>query len=348
MRQAPEQIPDEYLFSVCEKFLGDEAASATEIAQWLSREGFSFISREKIYPLIREGIAMGYVKLCPPEEVALGRRLATLYPQAAADIQVVNVRGQATADLIALVAAEKALTLIRELGKKKSPVHIGLGAGKTSERVCRALAKLLRFQTDEELPEIVFHALSAGFDPNNPVTTPVSFFSFFTALGKPRFRYIGLFSAAAVQCENYESVKQLPGVREAFAEASCVDIVLTSIASSDDPDGQFNKLLALGPATGLEELNEAGWVGDVQWRPYNLTEPIITSRGIRSVTLFELEDLVELSKLPGKHVILISGPCWQPGKNKSSALRPLLESPSLRVFNHLILDISTANDLLVA
>ena len=50
-----------------------------------------------------------------------------------------------------------------------------------------------------------------------------------------------------------------------------------------------------------------------------------------------------------KYVILVVGPCGQPDcdkKFKTDALQPLLEVPGLRVFTLLVIDISTAENLL--
>ena len=342
MRPRITTIPEEYVFFTCERFIRNEKVS--EIADWLENEGFS-VSREQIYPLIRRGISLGFIKLCPPTEMKLSRELSSVYPRAAADIQVLNVTGPQTMEHLALAGAEKILMLVKELGKRKAAVHIGIGGGRTAERVSSYLALLLRSETRKEVPKIVLHALSSGFSPKNPITAPVAFFSFFRSLQDLEINYVGLFSEAMVPIEQYEEVKERPGVREAFAERKKIDIVVTSLAASDDPDGQFNELLRLGPSDAIKDLRKRGWIGDVQWRPYSEEGPIVTPTGIRSVTLFELDDLVRLAQSPRKHVILVGSPSLR-GKSKGKAIRPLLEQPNLRVFNHLILDVPTATDLL--
>jgi len=141
-------------------------------------------------------------------------------------------------------------------------------------------------------------------------------------------------------------VKNSPGVREAFEEGSKIDIVITSLASRTDEHGLFNEFLRMGPAKGVRALVDAGWVGDVQWRPYSNEGPLTLDTGTRPVTLFELEDLVDMAMTPNKHVILIAGPCAVCGNNRSAALTPLMQQRNLRVFNHLITDSATAEALL--
>jgi hypothetical protein len=87
-------------------------------------------------------------------------------------------------------------------------------------------------------------------------------------------------------------------------------------------------------------------VGDVSYRPYSNTAPIITSEGIRAVSLFELEDLVELARKPNKHVVLVAAPCGICNEPKGAAIRPLLKEENLRLWNHLFIDLTTAQNLL--
>ena len=71
----------------------------------------------------------------------------------------------------------------------------------------------------------------------------------------------------------------------------------------------------------------------------------ITTGKNLAMTLFELDQLKKMVE-SGKHVVLVAGPCLQCGRSKSEALRPLVKQPSLHVFNHLVTDIGTANELL--
>ena len=89
---------------------------------------------------------------------------------------------------------------------------------------------------------------------------------------------------------------------------------------------------------------EEGRIGDVMYRPFNARGPITRSTGIRAVTLFELDELVEFAAQRDKAVVLVAGPCGNAkcGRSRSDALLPLLEEPSLDVWSHLVTDDVTA------
>ena len=64
------------------------------------------------------------------------------------------------------------------------------------------------------------------------------------------------------------------------------------------------------------------------------------------MTVFELEDLVRWASDPAKEVILMSRQCGLCRRIHTRALRPLLTEPSLKVFSRLVVDCSTAMELL--
>ena len=68
---------------------------------------------------------------------------------------------------------------------------------------------------------------------------------------------------------------------------------------------------------------------------------------MKAVSLFTLAQLAERARTPGKHVVLVAGPCAYCGERKGPALRPLLSSPELRVWSEVIMDIQTAEQLLI-
>ena len=63
------------------------------------------------------------------------------------------------------------------------------------------------------------------------------------------------------------------------------------------------------------------------------------------MTLFELDDFVRMADSRNKHVVLIARQCGLCGTTRAAALRPLLTSPRLRVWSHLVMDEATARDL---
>jgi DNA-binding transcriptional regulator LsrR (DeoR family) len=339
-------LRDELVFAVCERFFKGEipetiaARLNEELA--LAQRGVK-LTRERIYPLIREGVQLGYVVLCPPIHRSLSQRLADRYGVDSRRIRVVSVRGKPAAEHLAAAGAEVLLGLIREVGARKKPVHLGLGSGWTSMLVARRLVQLMRQGYDG--PGLVLHALSSGFDANDPLRSPVAFFGPFQEL-PIEVSYVGLFASAAVPVEDYEGVKKQPGVRESFERAREIDIVVTSLASARDEHGALNRFMHFGKGLGAAELRRQGWVGDFQYLPLSRKGPIRLTHGIRAVTLFELPDFVRMVLSKEKYVVLVAGPCGECGRTKEDALRPMLEVSNLKIWSHLVTDAQTADRLL--
>jgi DNA-binding transcriptional regulator LsrR (DeoR family) len=149
-----------------------------------------------------------------------------------------------------------------------------------------------------------------------------------------------------VPWDSYSRTKGLPGVKDSFEAAKQIDILVTSLGYTGDEHSLLKGFMGMASERGRAALDSAGWVGDVLWRPYSRSGPITADTGIRAVTLFELEDLVAMGHAPGKHVILLAGPCAGCNICKAPALRPLLCESRLRVANHVVLDIRTAEELL--
>ena len=87
----------------------------------------------------------------------------------------------------------------------------------------------------------------------------------------------------------------------------------------------------------------------MQYRPFTADGPVHEAPDdLRAVTVFELEDLVERAKDRSKEVILMArqcGLCKRPPA-RARALRALVNNPSLRVFSRLVLEETTATELL--
>lgn len=335
---------DTLLIAVCDRFL--EGKTVMDIVNWLNGEpGGENITRENVYPLLREARDRGYFSVLPPPEGYLQRRICDRFHVDKERIHVLRIRGDAARDYVADAAAKQIVELIHEIGRTKERVRIGLGGGGTIMMVARALASRLRFEGS--LPKLGLHALSSGFDVNNPWTAPVSFLGYFDRAA-PDIEYVGLFAPAVVEMNDYERVMTLPGVEESVRKARQIDIVVTSLASASDKHGQLNRFMNLGEGSNgnVDELKNCGWVGDVSYRPYAKTGPITEAGGIRAVSLFELKDLVDLARKPNKHVLLVAAPCGICNEPKAEALRPLLEESNLKLWTHLLTDLTTAQNLL--
>jgi len=121
--------------------------------------------------------------------------------------------------------------------------------------------------------------------------------------------------------------------------------VITSMAGVTDELGLLNRFMK-HDKKGMEELKKAGWKGDVQYRPFSEKGPIMVNSGIRALTIFEIADIVDLASRPDKRVILVCGPSGQSQESKAYALKCLLEQPSLRVWTHVVTDVTTARQVL--
>ncbi|MBW2270509.1 MAG: hypothetical protein JRH16_18240 [Deltaproteobacteria bacterium] len=340
---ATTNISNEKLMDICVKFM--ECGNAAEVrkyvnALWASQGSDFSITREQFYPNFALAWQRGLVTLTPEQHYFLGQEIAKAYEFEASDIKVIECRRDLSA-----VAEATARIVVKQIGivsKMKGPgkrVHLGFGAGRTSALVAQHLANALRVA--EDIPPLTLHAISSGFDVEEPDKSPASYFSFFRSVGKD-IKFIGLFAPASLKASDYENVKTWPGVKEAFQHRDDIDIVITSFASAKDKHGDLNRFhdVVRGSAA-----NSKTRVGDVQYRPYNGKGPVHNPKGMRAVTLFELEDLVELVRHNDKKVILVAGPCGFCGEVRTDALRPLMTNPKLKVWSQLVLDLDTAEQL---
>ncbi len=165
-------------------------------------------------------------------------------------------------------------------------------------------------------------------------------------------KFVALFSATVVPSGQYEQVIRNPGVHESFQRAEEIDIVVTSFAEAGHRHGLLNQylrhLIEMGElrAEDLDRMKAAGWIGDVQFRPYAPTGPILEECPVKAVTLFELSDMVARVQIEEKYVVLLAGPCGECAESKTQALLPLLTEPKLRLWTHLVTDVQTASELL--
>jgi hypothetical protein len=370
-------IPDDVVFAVCDRFMLGEKVSA--IAKWVEREKGLVLNREEIYPLVVEGRERDLIRLIPPTESTAEVRIRDLLARVQGRatlprVTVPSTGGGAGAEHVAAAAADVVMATIHEIWRRKrkdlgrekestrylprklwkssraeenedwqTAVHLGLGAGLTTQRVAMFLAGTLKRSGDER-PNIYIHALTSGHSVGSPQTSPMYYFSFFH--GIPGIGWVSFYAPPYVREDDYDLVRSLPGVKPAYEARSKIDVVITAFGSRQDGHGDYTRFMGAYPdllGADSTRLERAGWIGDVQYRPYSDTGPITATTTYRPATLFELSDLAQMAIDPQKAVILVAGPCRTCGSLRGDALLPLLRSPSLAVWSHLIVDLGTAN-----
>jgi DNA-binding transcriptional regulator LsrR (DeoR family) len=340
---------DAVVFRVAELFIGqrDGGLTPTAIAEQVNREfpRQRELSRESIYPLIGEAVRRGFIKLVPPVNQQLAEAVRARYPNLqSCTLRVVETAGRHDNPKAAAVAAELALNhLVDILKAKREPVvGLGLGPGRATLDFCRAFGRLLAGSPEAVKLRLV--AISAGCPANAPEYASISFFNLF-----PKHLVestVGLFAETLLPLKDFEAVKRRAGVKEAFAARDSIDLIVTSMGDIRDDDDLLSMFLQQS-GQNLDRLRAAGWVGNVQYRPYTSTGPVKEKpTDLRAVTLFELEDLVRIASQKNKHVVLIARQCGICGRTRAEALQPLLTHPQLKVFSTLVLDAATARELL--
>ncbi len=371
------QESDELIFAVCDRYFfqlgrssqtaeGEERTrgAAASVAEWIQSEYHRpDITREKIYPLFWEACQRGFLLLQAPWEKTLKQNLEEKYHLGThpGEITVANVNGETSAQHVTSTAADLILNLIDKVWvekKKKYPkdpaaqaVHLGMGAGYAAMLVAKRLSQKIR--SGDAVPELVLHAISTGgFLPQEPHKAPTTYFTFFDR-SMTNIKYVALFSETVVDNEDYEKLQKNPGIRQSFERKGEIDIIVTSLAAADHEHGLLVQYLSHLVEQGfmepdlLEKMRSAGWIGDVQFQPYSKEGPLKDVCPVRAVTLFELEELVDMvNAKSGKYVVLVAGPCGECGATKKEALQPLIANEKLRLWTHLVLDARTARELL--
>lgn len=338
------EISDERLMQIIDNFVAaDFRATETRDrcnALWREHRVNFSITREQVYPAFGLAMERGIVRIAPPYNQSLAQRIADKHGHVVSDIRVVTSRN--SLEHVASRAADVVLELIRIVGQKKERVHLGLGAGRTTMFFAYYLAQVLR--TEHELPKLALHAMTSGFDVRETEKNPVAFFGRFQQTGLD-LTYYGMPAPPVVKWDQYAEMKRSPAVRESFELRDEIDIVVTSLASVRDEHGDLNRFLEVGGGGRRQSIAKYKIVGDVQYNPFSAEGPVHFRTGVRAVTLFELDELRQLAEREGKHVVLISGPCWKCESTRTEALRPLVANRRLKVWTHLVTDLRTAEEL---
>ncbi len=331
-------------YRVCELFFKEEK-KVSEIAELINREFRQDLTRESIYPLLATGRQHGFVRLVPPLDEQMPRLLAEKFHHDPKLMKVVDLCDTPAVDAVAVQAAEVVLSLVKRLLRNgRKPVALGLGPGRATLEVCRHLAEIMRSDPDVPNGCLRLHAITGGGPAKHPEFAPISFFNLFPT------RFVaecdGLFSETLVTVRDFKRLIKRADISQAFKQRDSIDVVVTSRGAVDDVHDLYTRLLT-GEGIPLEVLKAKGWLGNVQYRPYTAQGPAAEEpKDLRAVTLFELSDFVEMARRKDKYVVLIARSCSICHNPQAAALRPLLEVPELKVWSHLVMDVSVAQAIL--
>jgi hypothetical protein len=120
----------------------------------------------------------------------------------------------------------------------------------------------------------------------------------------------------------------MAGIREAYSRKQEIDAVVTSAGAhrSKGCSGlhQMYKTKSEGSSDLLARFETEHCLGDLMWQPIGPGGPIKHEKGIRAMTLMDLDELPQLIA-DGKRVFLVIGPCDTCHEPKGDILRTILE-----------------------
>lgn len=331
----------EVLTAVCKFFCKGHTAS--EIKHLMKERHGIDMPREEPYQLISFAASQGWVRFVAPCEYALRAQIKKRCRRL--EVEVIHT---SVFDDVGYHAAEMLVDLLQKHGEppySKDEVHIGFAGGHAMRKVAQTFAGLLR-QPTEGLPKtVVFHAMVAGFDVNEPSTDPNAFFTYFVndPAMQVEAQFVGLHAPAVVKTKQFAGLRELDGIKQTYDRAKQLDIIVTSASLWADPHSMLRRYMTKSPAS-LSALEKAGCVGDMLWRPLGPDGPIEINTEIRAMTLVELSDLTRFIQR-GKHVLLVLGPCGGCNKPKGGVLDLVLNSPQ-RLITHLVVDSRAARQFL--
>ncbi len=343
-----EALPDDLLYQVCLRLLRDGESHAV-VTKWLQKDqGLSNATREWPRACLARAYQKGLVTIPPQEHSDLAHKLATKFDlscRVSASEHLDGVVGLAADQ--AVQALEQVVEAARQKDTRKKEVHIGISAGGTTRSFATHLAA--RLEARDNLPKLVFHALTSGFEPDKPMNTPAVTLGIFTHI-RPETEFSVLLSEPLVSKQDAPRMKYRPFLKRPYELAKKLDIVVTSLSVAQHPHSLFTTALtAEDPERAerrFEGLLKSNWVGDIMWRPYSDTgEPL--SLDIEPVSVVGFQDLVKLSNRANNHVICIAGACTVCSETRTKALLPFIRTKSQRrrPFSYLVTTKKTAEEL---
>jgi DNA-binding transcriptional regulator LsrR (DeoR family) len=345
-KDASNVVSDKRIYEVAHLFWRKEM-TAPEIAHLLG------ITRTGVYDIIHQGVKKGLIYISPQRDEELRKKIYEKFfshdPTWRERICVVGTSpaddNQAVPHEAARIALEKAKHVWSDVGGKAGLVTLGIGPGQATLDFLRHLGRML--ESDPAPPRFRLVALTAGSPAAAPHLAATSLFHHVPdrLVGEK----IGMFAGNLVSEEEFRSISDRPGVREAIAvkQKGNIDIVVSSMGAFGDKHDLLSQHLREAgiDVGGLRDEEGRALLGNVQYRPYSAMR-FVRNEKLRAVTLFELEELVDFAGKAGKTVILMVRRYGGSKGTRARALAVLMQRPDMRLFSHLVLDDVTAEDLI--
>ncbi len=200
------RLSDALVFRLVEMFATAHEHSKTVPVQAIVEKinelfGENF-SREQAYPILREGLARGFLTLTPPVHLALARRLAERFHLSPVrqQVTVIDVDADpATASRAVQLAAARLLCRRLLEGNHHSELALGLGCGHLVLGCIRALCRLLSAEPTGKLNLSVFPLEPANYAETFPDRSAVSFARLLEAFPRRRVTVCRLHTQAEIE-----------------------------------------------------------------------------------------------------------------------------------------------------
>jgi len=320
-------------------FCGD-GLTATQIRERMKKEHSVEMTRERPYRYLQRAAAKHWLQFVPPQEHSLQHRIKEVDHPWLHDVSVVRT---GRCEDVAYRGAKMLLELLQQ-HHSGGEVHIGFSGGSSLRTLAQRFAELLREPTRHLPAKIVFHALVAGFDVNDPTTDPNAFFTYF--VGDPAMSFetsfVALHSPAMVESKLEPTLRELPAIKEAYDRSSQIDIIVTSTSCWKDEHSMLRHYMHVA-GEPVEKLENEGCVGDILWQPFGTAGPFELKTRVRAMTIMKLSKLSELVAA-GKHVLLVAGPCAKCHRPKAEVVKAILDHEQ-RLITHLVTDSRCAREL---
>jgi len=242
----------------------------------------------------------------------------------------IDVVNSCTSDDVSYRVASLLLELIREFHSAHpddKEVHVGFAGGSALKKTAAICARLLREEWRDLPIRIVFHAMVANFNLQDPTTDPNAFFTYLGAdAGIPvHTEFVSLLAPGFVKSELRQQLIQIDEVQQAMRRASEIDIFVTSAGGHwEQGHSALYDMYHRKSPESLRVLRDNGCLGDLSWLPISARGPVEAETEFRAVTLMELKDLDTYIR-SGKQVVLMLGPCGECRRPKDDVLRAILE-----------------------